>query len=44
MLPICRAMLQICRSSHMLITGYQHVKGPLLIYDTNDITKDNLSL
>ena len=36
-------MLLICRSLHAVIIGYQQVTLPLLIYDTNDITKDNLS-
>ena len=42
MLPICRTILLICRSLHAVIIGYQQVTLPLLIYDTNDITKDNL--
>ena len=44
MLPICRTILLICRSSSALCIDYQRVICSLLRYDTNDIYKDNLSL
>lgn len=44
MLPICRTILLICRSSSALCIDHQRVTCSLLRYDTNDIYKDNLSL
>lgn len=44
MLPICRTILLICRSSSALYIDHQRVICSLLRYDTNDIYKDNLSL
>ena len=44
MLPICRTILLICRSSSALCIDHQRVICSLLRYDTNDIYKDNLSL